>query len=204
MCVNANALLRSWMLLAAFGGSYAPDLSKTTVHWVCCVALPCLFVCLTLLASFFLPSHLSLKTCIWNRVCHKFGGACIAPGTTQCVQYIFALLLLLLHVNPAYKSHFTRHTHTFLCLSLKARTEASVSSSTCLSFSMTATSTCVCNNVYPYEMHVQYTIMYTCISLVPRLSPLAFYSHRMLFIDHSSCTCDRHIHVGTLPLFSLK
>ena len=25
---------------------------------MCCVALPCLFVCLTLLASFFLPSHL--------------------------------------------------------------------------------------------------------------------------------------------------
>ena len=25
------------------------------------VALPCLFVCLTLLASFFLPSHLSFK-----------------------------------------------------------------------------------------------------------------------------------------------
>ena len=28
---------------------------------MCCVALPCLFVCLTLLASFFLPSHLLLK-----------------------------------------------------------------------------------------------------------------------------------------------
>ena len=28
---------------------------------MCCVDLPCLFVCLTLLASFFLPSHLSLK-----------------------------------------------------------------------------------------------------------------------------------------------
>ena len=25
MCVNANAVLRSWTLLAAFGGSYAPD-----------------------------------------------------------------------------------------------------------------------------------------------------------------------------------
>ena len=28
---------------------------------MCCVALPCLFVCFTLLASFFLPSHLSFK-----------------------------------------------------------------------------------------------------------------------------------------------
>ena len=28
---------------------------------MCCVALSCLFVCLTLLASFFLPSHLSFK-----------------------------------------------------------------------------------------------------------------------------------------------
>ena len=32
---------------------------------MCCVALPCLFVCLGLLASFFLPSRLSLKTCIY-------------------------------------------------------------------------------------------------------------------------------------------
>ena len=30
---------------------------------MCCVAL---FVCLTLLASFFLPSHLSFKTCIYT------------------------------------------------------------------------------------------------------------------------------------------
>ena len=29
--------------------------------WVCCVALNCLVVCLTLLASFFFHSHLSLK-----------------------------------------------------------------------------------------------------------------------------------------------
>ena len=28
-----------------------------------CVVLLCLVVCLSLLASFFLPSHLSLKTC---------------------------------------------------------------------------------------------------------------------------------------------
>ena len=37
--------------------------SSGLIHqpWVCCVALPCLFVCLTVLASFFFPSHLSLK-----------------------------------------------------------------------------------------------------------------------------------------------
>ena len=30
MCVNANAVLRSWTLLAAFGGSYAPDIIEQT------------------------------------------------------------------------------------------------------------------------------------------------------------------------------
>ena len=38
--------------------------------WVCCVALPCLFVCLTLFASFFLPSHLSfiyIRIRSWHR-----------------------------------------------------------------------------------------------------------------------------------------
>ena len=35
--------------------------------WVYCVALPCLFVCLTLLACFFLSSFSSLiKTCTWS------------------------------------------------------------------------------------------------------------------------------------------
>ena len=33
----------------------------TCLPWVCCVALPCLFVCLILLASFCHPSHLSFK-----------------------------------------------------------------------------------------------------------------------------------------------
>ena len=28
MRVNANTVLRSWTLLAAFGGSYAPDITK--------------------------------------------------------------------------------------------------------------------------------------------------------------------------------
>ena len=35
----------------------------TALGVLCCFAL---FVCLTLLASFFLPSHLSLKTCIYT------------------------------------------------------------------------------------------------------------------------------------------
>ena len=37
----------------------------TTLGVLCCFAL---FVCLALLASFFLPSHLSLKTCIIIRI----------------------------------------------------------------------------------------------------------------------------------------
>ena len=32
MRVNANAVLRSWTLLAAFGGSYAPDACDTCVR----------------------------------------------------------------------------------------------------------------------------------------------------------------------------
>ena len=64
------AIMRSWTLLAAFGGAYAPgniDMHAHVlcmrnidmhVHVLCCFAL---FVCLTLLASFFLPSHLSFK-----------------------------------------------------------------------------------------------------------------------------------------------
>ena len=31
MRVNANAVLRSWTLLAAFGGSYAPDTLHVTL-----------------------------------------------------------------------------------------------------------------------------------------------------------------------------
>ena len=38
----------------------------TALGVLCCFAL---FVCLTLLASFFLPSHLSLKTCIFTMYC---------------------------------------------------------------------------------------------------------------------------------------
>ena len=60
MRVNANTVLRSWTLLAAFGGSYAPDDMYMYMGVLCCFAL---FVCLTLLASFFLSSHLSFKTC---------------------------------------------------------------------------------------------------------------------------------------------
>ena len=37
--------------------------SRKSEPWVCCVALPCLFVCLCLLLSFFLLSSL-IKTCI--------------------------------------------------------------------------------------------------------------------------------------------
>ena len=32
MRVNANAVLRSWTLLADFGGSYAPDIIHTHVY----------------------------------------------------------------------------------------------------------------------------------------------------------------------------
>ena len=57
MCVDVNAILRSWTLLAASSGAYAPAV-HIHVGVLCCFAL---FVCLTLLASFFLPSHLSFK-----------------------------------------------------------------------------------------------------------------------------------------------
>ena len=40
-----------------------------------CAVLPCLVVCLTLLASFFLPSHLSLK-----HVYTRFGVWCLVFG----------------------------------------------------------------------------------------------------------------------------
>ena len=41
MRVNANAVLRSWTLLAAFGGSYAPD------NMYVCIYV-CLYVCMYL------------------------------------------------------------------------------------------------------------------------------------------------------------
>ena len=45
--------------------------SRKSEPWVCCVALPCLFVCLCLLLSFFLLSSL-IKTCtclLWIMLC---------------------------------------------------------------------------------------------------------------------------------------
>ena len=41
----------------------------TALGVLCCFAL---FACLTLLASFFLPSHLSLKTCIMAVLIHLY------------------------------------------------------------------------------------------------------------------------------------
>ena len=35
MRVNANAVLRSWTLLAAFGGSYAPDIMYMGKKYLC-------------------------------------------------------------------------------------------------------------------------------------------------------------------------
>ena len=37
MRVNANAVLRSWTLLAAFGGSYAPDIMYNTLDSRTCI-----------------------------------------------------------------------------------------------------------------------------------------------------------------------
>ena len=42
--------------------------SRKSEPWVCCVALPCLFVCLCLLLSFFLLSSL-IKTCMYLSIC---------------------------------------------------------------------------------------------------------------------------------------
>ena len=51
-------------LLCAEGGAWERGYAATctcTVHVLRCALLLCFVVCLTLLASFFLPSHLSLK-----------------------------------------------------------------------------------------------------------------------------------------------
>ena len=40
MRVNVNAVLRSWTLLAAFGGSYAPDIIHVHVH----VQFSCIYI----------------------------------------------------------------------------------------------------------------------------------------------------------------
>ena len=50
MRVNANAVLRSWTLLAAFGGSYAPDMHDLVNYWRIMIKISassnkCLCVC---------------------------------------------------------------------------------------------------------------------------------------------------------------
>ena len=47
---------------------YRRIFSRKSEPWVCCVALPCLFVCLCLLLSFFLLSSL-IKTCTCMCTC---------------------------------------------------------------------------------------------------------------------------------------
>ena len=71
--VNANAvIMRSWTLLAAFGGSYAPGIMYihvTALGVLCCFAV---VVCLTLLLSFFLL-HLSLTCTVEDKKTFPFG-----------------------------------------------------------------------------------------------------------------------------------
>ena len=57
-----------------------------------CVALPCLFVCLTLLASFFLPSHLSFK----SMYMYIHAGDCLGCAVLLCLVCLFDLACLFL------------------------------------------------------------------------------------------------------------
>ena len=74
----------------------------TLVHvctWVCCVAL---FVCLTLLASFFLPSHLSFKKHVYT-FCTLHVYMYIYEFSFPCcffVTQIFPLSVCTLSVSP--------------------------------------------------------------------------------------------------------
>ena len=61
----------------------------TALGVLCCFAL---FVCLTLLASFFLPSHLSLKTCTCT---------CRSTQALTYVQYMY-MFLCKVHVHSIY------------------------------------------------------------------------------------------------------
>ena len=60
--------------------------SRKSEPWVCCVALPCLFVCLCLLLSFFLLSSL-IKTCILPN-CPPY----MIPPHTLTVSRILSIL----------------------------------------------------------------------------------------------------------------
>ena len=59
--------------------------SRKSEPWVCCVALPCLFVCLCLLLSFFLLSSL-IKTCIYT----WFGVWCFGGFITPAFSFILS------------------------------------------------------------------------------------------------------------------
>ena len=69
------------------------------IPWVCCVALPCLFVCLTLLASFFLPSHLSLKYVYISE------GQIIVHSHTRLLGWLVFVVLL----SPEFGIHLQLH-----------------------------------------------------------------------------------------------
>ena len=72
---------------------------------MCCVALPCLFVCLTLLASFFLLSHLSFK----NIYITKYG----------CFALFVCLTLLASFFLPSHLSFKNIYITKYGCVFLK-------------------------------------------------------------------------------------
>ena len=69
-------------------------MNMLTINSVCYFAL---FVCLTLLASFFLPSHLSLKTCIYMYVWIVFQNTCHAHLTQTVLHVSSSQLAAQLH-----------------------------------------------------------------------------------------------------------
>ena len=69
----------------------------TALGVLCCFAL---FVCLTLLASFFLPSHLSLTTCIYLRMSWEVEANLLADTT-----WPLAFPISVVHVDDSLTSN---------------------------------------------------------------------------------------------------
>ena len=84
-------------------------LGKVTAFGVlCCFAL---FVCLTLLASFFLPSHLSFKNMYIHALLWPQHGACTLQSIPEG-QCVTALTFSILHSMHNCNNLFLASTHT--------------------------------------------------------------------------------------------
>ena len=91
----------------------------TALGVLCCFAL---FVCLTLLASFFLPSHLSFKTCTCTRHVnyyylyvhvHVLVHTCMfVQGVNLCVQGKSRLCITPLYMYIHVQAFYTKSAHT--------------------------------------------------------------------------------------------